>query len=85
MCPLGKLIDLAGTKGCIDLGVRLDDAVEIAIQTCRPRRHRTNVLVHTEREVLTLRERGLTNLADVRLWRGKGDTYLSSAQRTHER
>lgn len=73
--PLGKLINITGVRGCIDLGISIDATVEKAIQTYRPRRHRAEMLIQIEDEILLLRTRGLTSLGDVRLWKGVGDTF----------
>lgn len=79
---LGVLIDLTGERGCIDLGIPLNATVERAVQSYRRRRHRVSILLHIEQEILTLRDKGLSQHEDICLWkRENGDFrpgFLSS-------
>lgn len=73
--PLGKLIDLTGARGCIDLGINIDATVEHVVQSYRQRRHRVEILISIEEVIMQLRSHGLSSSEDTRLWKGVGDTY----------
>ena len=62
--PLGKLIDLTGARGCIDLGINIDATVEHAFQSYRQRRHRVEILISIEEAILQLRGQGLSSCED---------------------
>lgn len=74
-CPLGKLIDLLGMRGCIDLGDRLESTVGKAVQSYRPRGHRSDLLKQVENETTKLGDRGLTAYADIRLLQGNNNGF----------
>lgn len=73
--PMGRLIDLTGTRGCVDMGIHIDDTVEVAVQKYRTQRHRVSILLQIEEEILRIRTQGLTQDADVRLWKGTKDVF----------
>ncbi|KAF8116376.1 hypothetical protein N665_0019s0054 [Sinapis alba] len=84
--PLGRLIDLTGSRGSIDLGIHINTNVEMEVQTYRRRRHRVSVLVQIEDEILSLRSRGLSQVDDDRLWKTEADGFkagFSSKQTWH--
>lgn len=63
--PLGKLVELTGEIGSMDLGILLNTTAEGAIQIYRARRHRVHTLRLLEQEVLELKNRGLTQNDDL--------------------
>lgn len=73
--PLGRLIDIAGLRGCIDLGIPVDSTVDRVLATHRKRRHRVEALNNIEAAIETLRQRGVSTRADVVLWRQKDDKF----------
>lgn len=81
--PLRRLIDLTGYRGCIDLGIPINATVEYAVQKYRSRRHRVDLLIHIENEILKLRLQGLSSGNDIRLWRGLGDTFKPNFNSQH--
>lgn len=72
---LGRIIDITGSRGCIDLGIPITATVEVAVQRYRSRMHRVVLLVDIENEILKLRLQGLNSDTDIRLWRGVGDLF----------
>ena len=80
--PLGRLIEISGNRGCIDMGITLHATVAEAVLNHRRRRHRTDMLNHMERALEDLREKGLTDEEDIVCWKGKGDR-LQSVSYTH--
>lgn len=73
--PLGRIIDITGTRGCIDLGLPINATVEFAIQRYRSRRHRVEILLTIEQEILKVRSKGLSVGTDIRLWKEMGDSF----------
>lgn len=63
--PMRRLKDLTGMRGCIDMGIHINDTVERAVQKYITRRHRVNILTQIENEILKLRAQRLTQDADV--------------------
>ena len=72
---LGRIIDITGTRGCIDLGIPITASVEFAVQRYRSRRHRVANRIDIKNEILKLRLQGLTSDNDIRLWKGVGDLF----------
>lgn len=72
---LGRLIDLTGTRGCIDLGIQIGDTVEMAVQKYRSRRHRVDILIQIEGEIMKLRAQSLSTVGDICLWKGSNDEF----------
>lgn len=73
--PLGRIFDLTGSRGCIDLGLNINITVELAVLQYRRRKHRSVLLINIEKEILKLRNQGLDQNDDIRLWKGLGDSY----------
>lgn len=81
--PLGRIIDITGLRGTIDLGINVNSTVEYAVQ--RYLHHRTSNLLAIENEILRLQLQGLSHEEDVRLWKA-GDVFkptFSSCQTWH--
>lgn len=74
-CSLGRLYDLLGDRGYIDLAIRSTATVAEALSTHRRRRHRQQILIDTEEELERLRSRGPRNDMDISLWRCKEGKY----------
>ena len=84
--PLGRIIDITGLPGTIDLGINVNSTVEHAVQRYRRRRHRTSTLLAIENEILRLQLQGLSQEEDIRLWKGEGNVFrptFSSYQTWH--
>lgn len=58
------------------MGIRLDATVDMVIKTHRRRRHRVETLNDIEDHIQRLKERGLLEGEDVKLWK-RGDKYKS--------
>ncbi|KAL1218023.1 hypothetical protein V5N11_012222 [Cardamine amara subsp. amara] len=71
---LGLLIELTGQRGCIDMGITLHATVAKAMAHNR-RRHMTETLNHMETVLENISSTGLTEAADIVLWKGKGDRF----------
>ena len=71
---LGRLMELTGDKGLIDMGISRHLSVSEVWSTHRRRRHRTSVLNQLEDMLQTARE-NRTEDSDIALWRGKNDVY----------
>ncbi|XP_013673935.1 uncharacterized protein LOC106378333 [Brassica napus] len=83
---LGKLLDLTGERGCIDLGIPINTTVERDVQAYRCRKHRTSVLMQIEQEIMGLHRPGLVQEDDICLWkRENGDFHpvFSTSQTWH--
>lgn len=75
--PAGRLIDITERGGCIDMGIRLEATVDVVIRTHRRRRHRVEIFNEIEDHIERLKERGLFERDDIKLWR-RGDKYKST-------
>ncbi|KAL0874206.1 hypothetical protein Bca101_023911 [Brassica carinata] len=73
--PLGRVVELTGSRGCIDLGIPIHATVERAVQQFRQRRYRSNNLILIANEVVKLQAAGLSHHADKAQWKGRGDIY----------
>lgn len=74
---LGRIIDITGARGSIDLGIPMTATVEYAVQVYRSRRHRVGSLIDIENEILKIRMQGLSTENDSRLY-GRGmEIHLS--------
>lgn len=73
--PLGRIIDLTGFRGCIDLGIPINATVESSVQRYRSWRHWVESLLCIEKEILKMRSQGLSSGTDIRLWKGMGDSF----------
>lgn len=57
---MGRVFELTGPRGCINLGIHIDATVELAIQSYRRRRcHIVETLLMTENEISKLKTHGL--------------------------
>lgn len=71
--PLGRLYEITGPRGCIDMGTKSDATVASAL-TRRRRRHRIDILNKIEDEIQkTVRQR--SNDSDIPLWRVSADKF----------
>lgn len=70
---MGRLIDLVGTRGCIEMGVRATASVASAI-TRRKRTHRVDIYNLLE-TALENQRNNMTDRADVSQWKQKEDVY----------
>ena len=64
---LGQLIDLAGERGTMDLGIPKNTTVEMAIQMYRTRGHRVRILRIIGQEISNLKSRWLNQSDDISL------------------
>lgn len=70
--PLGCLMDMLGTRGQIDTGIRQHDTVHTARTKRRRRVHRSAGLIQIENQLQCLSR---SEEEDVVLWKGKQDIY----------
>ncbi|KAL9816500.1 putative RNA-directed DNA polymerase [Arabidopsis thaliana] len=75
---LGRLIDITGPRGVIDLGIPLDAMVETALHPRRRRKHRVDILNRIEAEIHTTRQRIRINEKDISMWRFVGDKFKTT-------
>lgn len=71
---LGRFIELTGRRGCIDMGISLNTTVAEALSH-RRRRQKTSTLTQMETALHNTRSKGLTQIEDIVLWKGKNDRY----------
>ncbi|KAG7533588.1 Reverse transcriptase zinc-binding domain [Arabidopsis thaliana x Arabidopsis arenosa] len=71
---LGRLVDVVGERGVIDLGIQRGMSVAEAWHSRRSRRHRTEALNQIE-NVLAVSKQNRTEAVDIVLWRGRNDMY----------
>ena len=71
---MGRLIDIAGDRGIIDMGIAKHATVAEAWTNRRRRRHRVNYLNQME-EILSLKWQSQQHEEDRVLWRGKNDAF----------
>ncbi|KAG7586730.1 Reverse transcriptase zinc-binding domain [Arabidopsis thaliana x Arabidopsis arenosa] len=71
---LGRLFDVAGERGIIDLGISKHSTVADAWAGRRQRRHRVAILNEIE-ESLDSQRRNRKETNDIAKWKGKGDTF----------
>ena len=72
--PLGRLVDIAGPRGVIDMGISQTSSVSHAWANRRRRRHRSATLNEME-DILVSQHAKRTERADIVLWRGKNDIF----------
>ncbi|XP_056856518.1 uncharacterized protein LOC130505934 [Raphanus sativus] len=72
---LGNLIEFAGERGTMDLGIPINSTVERAVQLYRVKRHRVTHLQLIENEVLALKNRGLNEEEDICLWKRENGEF----------
>ncbi|XP_013624050.1 PREDICTED: uncharacterized protein LOC106330029 [Brassica oleracea var. oleracea] len=71
---MGRLIDVLGARGKIDLGISENATVAEAISNRRRRCHRLAILNHIEDEIERLRNENY-QMEDIALWRSKEEMY----------
>ncbi|XP_010513407.1 PREDICTED: uncharacterized protein LOC104789404 [Camelina sativa] len=74
---LGCLLDVAGPRGCIDMGISLHATVHEALAH-RRRRHRVDYLNNIESALEEIRSLGIVKAEDTVLWRGKGGHFSTT-------
>ncbi|KAG7572850.1 Reverse transcriptase zinc-binding domain [Arabidopsis suecica] len=74
---MGRMMDVLGNRGCVDMGISRHMSVAEAWDRRRRRRHRTGVLNLME-EALDSTRQTRNSAQDVVLWRGKDDVYKPS-------
>ncbi|XP_056845432.1 uncharacterized protein LOC108844591 [Raphanus sativus] len=57
------------------MGIKLNDTVEKVLKHHRIRRHRQEIFNTIEKEITTLRQRGVSQTEDVRLWKAGESNY----------
>lgn len=70
---MGRLLDLTGVRGCIDIGISLKASVAAAVSR-RPRRHRSDIYVMIE-EALHKQRNKMEIGEDVALWKSNTDVF----------
>ncbi|KAL9812116.1 putative reverse transcriptase zinc-binding domain-containing protein [Arabidopsis thaliana] len=79
---LGRLMDVAGERGVIDMGISKEATLAEAWTGRQPRRHRLDHLNEIEKEMLiSLQNR--TDVDDIAKWKGKNDAYTTSFSTKH--
>ncbi|KAG7556371.1 hypothetical protein ISN44_As11g024100 [Arabidopsis suecica] len=73
--PMGRLLDLTGSRGSRDLGIPIFSTVESVLATHRRRTHRVEFLNNIEAAIDSQRQRGSLEEEDVVLWKHKGDKF----------
>ncbi|KAL1196106.1 hypothetical protein V5N11_014071 [Cardamine amara subsp. amara] len=84
-CSLGRIHELLGDGGFINLGIKSDATVADAIRHHRRRNHRAKILNSIESELDKYRDRGCM-VADVAKWRKADATFkpfFSSSETWH--
>lgn len=70
---MGRLLDLTGVRGCIDMGISLKASVSAAVSR-RPRRHRSDIYVMIE-EALHKQRNKMELGEDVAVWKSNTDVF----------
>lgn len=81
--PIGRLYEVLGDRGFIDMGINSDATVAGAFLNHRRRCHRVEVLNQIKNEMESLRSRGQCLGEDVALWRRR-DGHFRAAFSTSE-
>lgn len=76
-CSLGRLYEVIGDRGCIDLGISSAATVASVLACHRRRHHRLAILNRVELEIEMLRTRDQTTDNDIALWRRPDNSYKS--------
>lgn len=80
---LGQLIDLAGERGTMDLGIPKNTTVEMAIQMYRTRGHRVRILRIIGQEISNLKSRWLNQSDDISLWQRENGEFKAIFLTSH--
>lgn len=70
----GRLHDLTGQRGYIDLANQAHATVELVIQTHRKKYHCVEILNDIEEEIMSLKQRD-NNVDDISLWKSSEDMF----------
>lgn len=70
---MGRLLDLTGVRGCVDMGISLRASVATAVSR-RPRRHRSDLYTMIE-EALHKQRNKMTMGKDVPVWKSNTDIF----------
>ena len=74
--PLGRLIDVMGCRGAIDMGIPIAATVGQVLQSQRTRQHRVDYLNNIEAEIRVLFQRNRTaGEQDLPLWQASKDKF----------
>lgn len=73
-CNMGRLRDLLGARGYIDMGIPESSTVAEALQKHRRRRHRIVILNKVEEEIERLKSESI-QAEDIVVWRNKAESY----------
>ena len=73
-CNMGRLKDLLGARGFMDLGIPENSTVAEAIQKHRRRRHRVVILNRVEEEIEKIKSAN-NGAKDIAVWRSKAEIY----------
>lgn len=76
-CEMGRLIEVLGIGGRIDLGIPANATVAEAIASHRRRYHRSNILNEVEEEMERVKTDN-SQMEDIPLWRSKEGIYRRS-------
>lgn len=71
---MGRLYDLFGSQGCIDMGIPSESTVAMVMTTQRRRRHRADILNEVETIIEDQRSK-LLNEDDISLWKQPDGKY----------
>ncbi|KAF8116443.1 hypothetical protein N665_0017s0005 [Sinapis alba] len=72
--PMGRLHELLGPRGCIDMGIPATSTVHKVMSNRRRRRHRLDVLNELETLIEVQREK-MTQMHDQSLWKHGSDKF----------
>lgn len=73
-CSKGRLLDLLGTRGFIEMGVLVNSTVAEAMHMHRRRHHRIEIFNKVEDEIEKLKHEN-HQIEDIGLWRSKNGKY----------
>ncbi|XP_024006531.1 uncharacterized protein LOC112083039 [Eutrema salsugineum] len=72
---MGILLQAAGARGCLEMGIQVEASVEEVLLTHRRRRHRRPILNQIEDEIVSARSLYTVEDEDVYWWKVKADNY----------
>ncbi|KAG7593814.1 Reverse transcriptase zinc-binding domain [Arabidopsis thaliana x Arabidopsis arenosa] len=82
--PMGRLIDVTGPRGVIDMGIPLDATVEKVLQSQRTRKHRVDNLNQIEAAIRDLYQRTrVVEGKDIPLWQSSGAKFSKTFTTKH--
>lgn len=71
---LGRLHDLFGYRGCIDMGISVNSTVSMVMANRRRRRHRQDILNEVE-NIIAVQRGMMTSIQDQPLWKQSNDKF----------